>query len=214
MRRSIVPAAILILLIAHEAFAGGAVGLFGGVNFGNLSGDTPANTSYTSRTGFAAGVVGEIDLAEEVILQLAPMYVQRGTNIEIKPADPADPSEFSDLALDYFSLPVLIKLVTGNGMTYFSGGVDLGFLLDATLTHDGQESDTSNVIKDIDIAAVFAFGVMIDIGAPLLTLEARYTQSVTNVAEPEMADDDSGLPVRFRSTGFQLFAGILLPFRK
>ncbi len=58
----------------------------------------------------------ELDLTEAVILQLAPMYVQRGTNIEIKPTNPDDPSEFSDLALDYFSLPVLVKLVTGNGM--------------------------------------------------------------------------------------------------
>ncbi len=214
MGRSIVPVTILILLIAQQASAAGAVGIFSGVNFANLSGDAPANTRYSSRTGLAAGVVGEFDLTEDVILQLAPMYVQRGTNIEIRPTNPADPTDFRDLVLDYFSLPFLVKIVADNGVTYVSGGVDLGFLLDATLTHDGQESDTSGVFKDVDIGAVFAFGVMIDIGAPLLTLEARYTQSILNIAEPEMADDGSGLPIRFRSTGFLLSAGILLPWGK
>ena len=84
--------------------------------------------------------------------------------------------------LDYVTLPILLKFVSGNGKTYVAGGLDIGFLSGAHISRDDESVDVKNSLKDIDLSADFAFGVMLPIGRPALTLEARYTQSILNVA--------------------------------
>lgn len=214
MVRIVVAATLLVALAAPPALAGGAIGILGGINRANLSGDTPPHTSYNTRTGLALGVVGEVGLATDVLLQLTPMYVERGTKLERASDSAEGDSEIHDLALDYFSLPVLIKLLLGNGVTYVCGGLDLAFLLNAEIAEDGNNTDVSRVVQDTDLGAVFAFGVQFDLGAPQLALEARYTQSILNVAAGDAGEDESDVPVRFRSTGLQLLVGLLLPLGK
>ena len=209
--RRIVYLSLVLALAVSQAYADGAVGFFGGLNNGNLSGDTLPNTSFKGRTGLAAGVMGEFRLAKDVMLGLHPMYVQKGSTPTLMPfTEGGDPIE-SDLRLDYFSVPVLVKIESGNGVTYVSGGLDLAFLMDASLTTPKGERDVQDLLQDIDLSMIFAFGVKIPVGSPLLTLEFRYAQSLLNVADIQVGEDDQGLPVRFRSSGFQFLAGFLFP---
>jgi len=60
------------------------------------------------------------------------------------------------------------------------------------------------------VAVLFGAGGLIPIGRPVLTLEARYSQSLTNLNEGVILSS-TNLPARFRSSGFQFLAGMLLP---
>ncbi len=200
---------LFLTLVAAQASADGAIGVYGGLNNAKLSGDTPPNTSYGGKSGLVFGVMGEFRIAKDVMLGLHPMYIQKGATPTIAPlTDDGDPIE-TDLSMDYVSLPVLVKIESGNGVTYVTGGLDLALLMDASLTTPLGESDVKDLLQDIDLSMVFGFGAKIPLGAPLLTLEFRYAQSLLNVADMEVGQQD--LPVRFRSSGFQLLAGLLLP---
>jgi hypothetical protein len=212
MKRCCLLAVFLVVLPgARPAGAQVAIGVLGGLDMSDLSGDAPPRVSYASRTGFAAGIIGEFDITDDVKLSLQPMFLQKGARIGIAVPGEEEPRDSLDLRLDYVTLPVLFKIVAGNGVTYAAGGIDLGYLLDATLSEGDQKSDVSDFLKRIDLAADFGFGVQLPIGSPFLTLELRYSQSILNLAKPGQGPEGDSLPVRFRSTGFQFLAGVLLP---
>jgi hypothetical protein len=87
--------------------------------------------------------------------------------------------------------------------------LDFGFLTGATLTEGSDERDVKDRVEDFDVAAVFGFGGVVFAGKPNVSLELRYSQSLLNLANASTTED--ALPVRFRSSGFQLLAGVLLP---
>ena len=209
MSRRAAPVVMFFLLLAGQAYADGAVGFYGGLSSAGVSGDTPPNTSYGGRSGLVFAVFGEIRIAKDVMLGLQPSYIQKGSTLIRTPPDGGDPIE-QDLSLDYFSVPVMFKINTGR-TTYFSGGLDLGVLLDASLTTDSRVVDVNSLVKDFDLSMDFAFGGMIDLGSPFLTLEIRYSQSLLNIADTEKTEGDTEVPARFRSKGFQFLAGLLFP---
>ncbi len=209
MMRHVTLVLLLLTLVVAQASADGAIGIYGGLNNAKLSGDTLPNTSYGGKSGLVFGVMGEFRIAKDVMLGLHPMYIQKGATPTIAPVtEGGDPIE-NDLSMDYVSLPVLVKIESGNGVTYVTGGLDLAFLMDASLTTSRGENDIKDLLQDIDLSMVFGFGAKIPLGAPLLTLEFRYAQSLLNVADMQVGQQD--LPVRFRSSGFQLLAGLILP---
>jgi len=205
---------ILPLLLSRSAGAQPAVGIWGGLNRAHLSGDAPEDAGYQNRLGLAAGVVGEFNLTRDVKLSLQPMYVQRGTRIAYDLQDYDEPHDSLDVKLNYFSLPVMIKVISGNGKTYVSSGLDFGVLMQAELAdlnREGAARDIKNLLQDFDVAVNFGFGVMLPVGSPLLTFELRYSQSLLNLSKTGENTESAALPERFRSTGLQLLAGLLIP---
>ncbi len=186
--------------------------MFGGVDRTDLSGDAPSNTKYKPNIGFAAGLVGEFAITEDVSLSLQPMWLQKGTKIAFAVPGEVEAVDSLRVEVAYLTFPLLVKLVSGNGKTYVSGGVDLGFLLDATISGAGEDADISSSFQRTEVAADVAFGVMLPIGVPRLTIEARYSQSITNVLQPRDGPEQYSLPPRARWSGLQLFAGVLYPF--
>jgi hypothetical protein len=203
---------VLTAFIVPTAPAQAAVGAFGGVDMTNLSGDAPAKTKYRSETGFAAGAVGEFRIAKDVWLSLQPTWLQRGTKIAFAVEGEEEAVDSLKVAANYLTLPLLVKIVSGAGKAYVSGVVDLGFLLDATLASATDSEDIGDTFRPIDLSAVFAFGVMLPVGRPHLTIELRYSQSIINTASSDQDPEVYSLPPRFRWSGLQLFAGFLYPF--
>ena len=209
--RTCLAALLLAAFIVPVARSQVALGAFGGVDLTNLSGDAPSNTKYRSESGFAVGVVGEFRIANDVWLSLQPTWLQRGAKIAFAVDGEEEAVDSLKVAVNYLSLPLLAKIVSGNGKTYVTGGIDLGFVLDATLSGTADAEHISDTFKPIDLSAIFAFGVMLPIGRPRLTLELRYSQSIINVASSEQDPELYSLPPRFRWSGLQLFAGFLYP---
>ncbi len=210
-RRSLLAALLLAAFIVPTAHSQINLGAFGGVDLTDLSGDAPSNTKYLSETGFAVGAVGEYRIAEDVWLSLQPTWIQKGTRIAFAESGQEELNDSLVLNANYLTVPVLIKIVSGNNKTYVSGGLDLGFLLNATLSGQGVPADVSYVFKPTDLSANFAFGIMLPVGRPRITIEVRYSQSLLNVAHPDQDPEVYSLPPRFRWVGIQLFAGFLYP---
>ena len=210
MRRLLVMVLVLgaaIPVCATPADAA-AVGVLLGANRAGISGDSPQNIDFKSRLGLVAGVQGEFGVARDVLLSVQPMFVSRGATIA--DADTLD-DELADLAIDYFALPILLKITAAGGRTYVTGGVDIAFLDKAMLSSGDAEADVTDFFGQTDVAGLIGFGVVFPIGRPRLTVEARYVQGFSSLTKPDSTPPDQNLPDRFHNTGLQLTAGFLLP---
>lgn len=206
--RTAIVAAVLATAGPSAAAAQISVGAVLGVSRSSLSGDKPDKTSYSTRTGLIAGAVVEIPITTDVHLVFQPGFIQRGASIGVDVGEP-DPVDSLDVKLDYLSLPVLIKIITNNRKLYVTSGIDIGYLSSATLTDGSSETDLGPILNDLDLSVIFGVGWMIPIGRPAFTIEMRYNQSLSNLNDT--ATTPANLPARFRSSGFQLLAGVLLP---
>ncbi len=208
--RAAIVTAALMSAGANAAAAQISVGAVLGVNRTGLSGDKPDGTSFSPNPGLIAGLVLEIPVAKGVAIVFQPGFRQSGANIGFQVPDQEEPVDSLSLRLDYFSIPILLKVITDGGRWYVTSGVDLGLLTSATLStvSGSQEMDVKDALTDVDLAVIFGVGRMFPVGRPRITAEIRYSQSLFNLAGDSTAQD---LPVRFRASGFQLLAGVLLP---
>ena len=109
--RRIVLFCFVLTLVVSQAYADGAIGIYGGLNNAKLSGDTLPGTSYGGKTGLVLGVMGEFRIAKDVMLGLHPMYIQKGATPTLKPlTEGGDPIE-NDLSMDYISVPATGSLM-------------------------------------------------------------------------------------------------------
>src|SRR4030095_7410026 len=189
------------------------IGPLAGVSHNSLAGDSPEDAVYQSKWGFTFGLNGELVLGGGGNLFVQPRYQQRGIKIgyDIGEDDPVD-SLTSDL--NYFSLPVGLKVYSGNRIVFFSGGVDVGYLLNAktrTVNSPETEKDIASSLNKPDVGLFVGFGVNFKLGAPQLNLELRYTSGMTN-AYSGNGGSVFKIPARFRLTSFQLLAAINFSF--
>ena len=98
-----------------------------------------------------------------------------------------------------------------NNLLYVSGGFDIGYKLDASFKRIGSdtEKDISDSFNDFDIAAIFGVGAQIKLGQFYLFIEGRYSQGLGNISSPIEGEPEELNP-SFRTTGLQLFAGVIL----
>jgi hypothetical protein len=113
--------------------------------------------------------------------------------------------------MDYLAIPVVLRIYTGSGRTFVTGGLDIAFLSRATLSGRGLEEDAASYFKDTDVAALFGFGMIFPIGKPRISVELRYFQGLVNLSNDDGVPAGVDLPDRFRSSGLQLMAGFNLP---
>lgn len=205
---------LLLILIAQPAAASLHLGAFGGLMRSSLSGDAPLYASYKHRIGFAGGLMGEIDLSQEMRLSIQPMFQQRGTTVAYDVAGETEPRDSLAVRLDYVSVPVLLKVFSGSGRFYASGGADFGFLTGATvedLNAEVPDKDAKYLFQDVDVALAFGFGGVFPLDRWNVWIEARYSQSIPNLSRSGEDPETQGLPERFRATGLQLYVGVDLP---
>jgi hypothetical protein len=211
-------ALLLLTLLTIQPVSGQFnVGVFGLTNSAGLNGDAPPNSKYTSNRRFGGGVVAEFKIAKDVMLSFQPVFLPKGATIAVDVPGERDPKDSLSVSLNYISLPLMVKVISGNGKTYVTGGLDVGFLQNATLKPaegGGEEQDIKNLIQSLDVAANFGFGIMLPVGTPKLLFELRYTQGLMNISDVKPDPGEKRLPPQFKTTGFQFFAGLVIPFGK
>ena len=188
-----------------------AIGIFGGVNNSNLTGDAPPGSTYESDIGFGVGILGEFNITSDVKISLQPMFQQKGTRIAYSVPSEREPRDSIDININYFSVPVLLKVYGGNNLLYVSGGFDFGFKLDATFRRipTGEEKDISDSFTDFDIAAIIGVGAQFKISLFYIFIEGRYSQGLGNISSPKEGEPEE-LNHSFRTTGLQLYTGVIL----
>ncbi len=211
MRRLLFLVLILALVAGTATAAEWRLGLQGGANNSGLSGDVPSGVSFGRRSAPAAGALVEWRLTGDVWLSLQPMFVGRGTTSQITITGEDKTVAGPTVELDYLAVPVLARIVSGNGHTYVVGGLNPAYLLDARLVDGTTTEDASASLNSFAIAADIGFGVLVPAGRSLLSFEVRYEQSILNLSASGQEEGENSLPVRFRSSGFQFLAGFLWP---
>ena len=187
------------------------IGPTAGFTYSSLRGDTPDNASYSSKPGFSAGAVGDIHLANDIVLSIQPVYIQKGVNIAFD-VGRNTMHDSLELRTEYFNVMAMVKILPDGGFTFVSGGLGFGFLGGAQLTDintGAKTADVKSVFTGFDLSAAIGFGIMVHAGSSLLTFELRYDQSITNIVNPDQDPLSTGMPARARSTGLHLFAAYL-----
>jgi len=191
--------AVAVLLPVSPA-AGHSIGFLGGVNLATLSVDPEDGAEYKNRTGFAAGGVLDLTLDENVSVQIEPMFVQKGSDVEILGGQ-------GTFKLDYFALPALVKFAFGHGSArpFLMAGPEIAFKLNAKIESEaGDEVDIDEDVKGTDFGAGLGGGVDFDAGGNLVFVEGRYTTGFTDI-------NDSGSGEEVKTRGFQILGGVTFP---
>ncbi len=118
------------------------------------------------------------------------MYVRRGADVYFDVGE-KEPTDSLELRLDYIDCLVMVKVFADNGYSYFTTGVGLGFLTQATLKDiRADEKDVGSLFRDVDVSVAFGVGFMVPARNTLVTFELRYQQSLVNMFDPD-ADPSS-----------------------
>lgn len=207
---------LLILFVVCSVTAVNAqftVGIFGGINNSNLIGDAPPGSTYQSDQGYEAGALVEYNITSDVRISLQPMFQRKGTTIAYSVISEREPQDSIDININYFSIPILMKVYGVNNLLYVSGGFDIGYKLDASFKRigSGTEKDISDSFNDFDIAAIFGVGAQFNIGLFYIFIEGRYSQGLGNISNPKAGEPEELNP-SFRTTSLMLFAGLTYTF--
>ena len=204
---------ILLVLIFSAAwlFGQSSAGVFAGLNSSKLSGDVPKNASYKGLMGINVGGFFDLKLSESISLSLQPSYSQEGTRLFYDVPKVDEPVDSFLIRLNYFSLPLFLKVKSTNERFYALGGLEAGFLTDHFASSHDVKYDIEANVESLNIALHFGAGIRIPLGYPRLFIELRYAQGLINLTDEPI--EKSYIP-RVKTNGFKVFAGLEFPFKK
>jgi hypothetical protein len=212
MSRSIyIPVFIFFMFGTLFSIGQSYVGILAGINNSRLAGDSSKDANYNSFIGANVGAYFDLKLSKSIWLSLQPSYSQEGTKVFYNVWGIERPVDSIHLRLNYFSLPLLIKVQSTNKRFYALSGIEAGYLLDSyKLSHEIKEEIESNV-SNYNIAAHFGAGFLIPVGFGRIVIELRYTQGIVN-----LTDNLSGESIvpRVKTTGYKILAGFEIPLNK
>lgn len=203
----------LIILLIVSLWAGmltaeTSLGVIGGLTRFQMGGDNPDKTAYRTNTGGMVGGILEFGIARQVTLSLQPSYIQKGTKIAFEVEGQEERVDSVDVELEYFSIPVLVKVLTRGERFYVLSGLEFGYLLDARYITSTQDSNVKDDLEKFDLAIHFGAGYIIPVGRSRFFVEARYVQSVMNVITEE-SEDNAAFGFRLKNSGWIFCAGFL-----
>lgn len=184
-------------------------GFLGSVNYTSFSGDTPPNGGYSSDIGYGAGAALDIYILDDIVINLQPMFSNKSTIVQFDVDYQYENFDSLILSTDYFEIPINVKVIANNKIAYVTAGLNISFLLNSTLTDqsNGSETDVKDSLEPVNLAANFGIGAQFRIGLPVMFIEARYTQSITNITKQGISK--SPIDEKVKSNSWQLFAGLL-----
>lgn len=201
----------IFLLVSNLTFGQSYIGVFGGFNMSKLSGDVPAKAKYKSLTGLNIGANLDIKLSENIFLSFQPSYSQEGTKITYTLPESPVPIDSISIRLNYFSLPILLKITSVNERFYALTGIETGLLLNSSKTVDDKEQDINAEVAELNLAMQFGVGLRIPIGFSRLYVELRYSQGLVNLTDDPIAQNS--IP-RVKTSGMKILVGIEIPLSK
>lgn len=183
MKKLLFFVAALFVTSFAQAQEGIKLGLKGGVNLSNWTGDDADDTESV----FGLHVGGFLDYGISDMVSIRPelLYSMKGFKIE----ENEDDFEITEtLRSHYLDVPVLARISTGNPGLFFEVGPTFSFLLSAKATTEGEvdgedfdESDTvTDAFKKFDIGFAGGIGYQLENG---LGLGIRYNQGLSRLDE-------------------------------
>lgn len=186
------------------------LGVFGGLNNSKLSGDPPPNGTYNNFMGGNFGALFDVKLGKSVYLSIQPSYSQEGTKVAYTVRGEYDPVDSVKFRLNYFSLPLILKVSSSNDRFYALSGVETAMLLSNAVKMEGAE-ETYDDISQWNVSIHFGAGLNIPLGYPSMFVELRYSQGLINLTDKPLTND---IIPRVKTTGFKLLCGVRIPLKK
>jgi hypothetical protein len=193
------------LVCQQTALSQFSFGLNTGLTYNGLTGDAPKDACYKRKIDFTAGIQFEYSVTRDISIGLGAGYYRTGTIVTYDIGEP-DTKDSLDLSISYISIPLTFKVLTSARHTYFTSGLDFRQLLKAEMkyiTASLPVKDMKANLQSFDASIFVGFGGIISLGRPSIGLELRYSHSLNNISKDNFSNS-SGLPARFRFTGFQL----------
>lgn len=203
---------LFLSLIASISMGQTYIGAFAGLNMSKLAGDVPAYAKYKSLMGANVGANIDVKLAKIIYLSFQPSYSQEGTKVSYSLPGSEEPVDSIKFRLNYFSLPVLLKITSTNKRFYGIAGIETALMLNNSVTVEDQKEEIGENIAQWNLAMHFGAGIRIPVGFPRLFVEVRYTQGLLNLTD-EPLDGEHIIP-RVKTSGFKIMAGIEIPLKK
>jgi hypothetical protein len=209
---------LLALLGTLSTYAQVSFGIKAGYNNSTYSVENSDNLKRLS--GFHAGGIVDISLADEFSLQPQLLFILKGAKQEAHVDQFGDQNEEAKLKLNYLELPVnfLYKHQLGAGKLFVGAGPYLGFGLsgkikqgeeEADIKFDGKklaeldaEDDAAMHLKRLDAGANFLAGYELKNG---LLFSVNYSLGLTNI------DPDGG---KSKNSYFGISVGYLFKTKK
>jgi opacity protein-like surface antigen len=217
---------LTIVFLAIPLMAQTQLGIIGGINIANISGDVldennqKQSLSTSSRTAFGIGGVLDLALSENVSLRFEPMYLQKGAKDEeeVEGVTVTEKYKFT-----YIEVPAFIKIAFGTSNTrpYIMAGPSLGFLLSADLEFDimgiSASTDLKDAMSSTDFGLGFGGGVNFQLETLSIFLEARYALGLSDVFTGGtltilgMTEEVPDEALDIKTNGIQIMGGITFP---
>ncbi len=182
MRKSILLLG-LALCLSTAGFSQVSLGVKGGLNFANLD-VTSASATYDQKTGYHVGAFLRIKVP---ILTIQPevIYSRQGATVK-------DVTSSSDAHLDYFNIPIILKLNLPLGLN-IQAGPQFGFLASAKI----GDQNIKDELKGSDTSIAMGLGWDLPFG---LCVDARYNLGISEI-------NDAAASNATKNQVFQLSAG-------
>lgn len=167
----------MVFITAAHAQAKVEIGLKGGVNMNDLSGDTGDNI-----TSYHGGAYGLIKIAKFGI-QPEALFSKRGSE---------------DVDLTYLDVPVMFKMYLVGGVN-LQAGPQFGINLSA---ENDQGDDLSDLLKSSDFGVAVGAGADLPMG---LNITARYIIGLSDIGDDASITEDIKSNTFQFSVGYRLF---------
>lgn len=220
MKKSLLAAAALLATFAvTDARAQGIrLGLKGGANLSNLSGDLNNKDGFDNKVGFHGGVMVNVGLVDDGFISIQPevLFSQKGYKYNTSQAFGLYKRE-GDVTYNYIDVPVVVKVKAGP--VFFEAGPQYSYLLNVrdkstrtlfnggVVTQNQSDRNLDNVNRN-EFGYVAGISVQTDMG---LMLGLRYNGALTDFAKNNSYNN--GDLTNARNQVFQLSLGYLIPNR-
>lgn len=159
-----------VLLLSQFIFAQHVnLGFKAGLNVFNINSDL--GSSYDSKIGWHAGLIGHIHFTEHIALQPELMYSLKGAKYSIGTLD-------SKVNLAYLAVPILLQYMFDNGFR-IQAGPEIGILLQAKQKTGSSSIDIKDDLKSIDFG--LAAGISYVHPPSGIGIDLRYVKGLTNI---------------------------------
>lgn len=162
----LIPAFLMVAFFsqAQEAvYSGGGISIRAGVNFQNVNGEDALGNKLENKikTGFNAGIVGDIPVAPDFYFQPGILYSAKGAKLE----NTSD----GKLSLNYIEVPLnlVYKPMLGTGRLLLGFGPYVGYGIGGKVENSGIEYDVK-FKKEAGNAANTVYYKPFDAGANIL----------------------------------------------
>ena len=138
-----------------------------------------ADFDQSFRTGFRAGLWGELDLSGSVDILGELVYATKGPNVDAGSFDPH---------FDYIEIPIAAKIGLGDSPVYVLAGPSISFRISDP--YDDFDGDASEFLNTLDFGLLGGLGIEFNLGDVPAMADIRYHTGLSVIFDFDEGDDD------------------------